>query len=218
MVMVMHERFRSGQQGITLIVVLVILIVIALLGVTAMHMSINNTHISTNSRTQAMTFEAAEAGTRQAYAQAQLAATWNSTSTQQQAAPTTTYDLALQLSGSTLCDGTNPAYPACIVLTCITQGGSVVSQTSANCQSTDRLDQAGQLQTVSQTTYVGTAPMFNSSMQAALFQTESVGCMPDSGSTCVVMTTDNGMTTPQVAASNYSDTVVVISRPILGTN
>ncbi len=217
--MVNRERFRSGQQGITLIVVLVILIVIALLGVTAMRMSINNTHISTNSRAQAMTFEAAEAGTRQAYAQAQLAATWKPTASQPQP-PITSYDVALQASGNALCDGTNPSYPACIVLTCITQNGSVVSQTSANCQSTDRLDQAGQLQTVTQTTYLGAQNMYNSSVniQAALFQTESIGCLPESGSTCVVMTAQNGMTTPQVAASNYSDTVVVISRPILGTN
>ncbi len=209
----------KNQRGVVLIVVLMLMVIIAILGIAAMRTGVNNSKVSTGTRIRDLTFQAAEAGSRIAYAQAQLVAGWKSTAAQP-TAPTTTFDTAFQVAGNTPCVNTSTSYPGCIVLSCVTQNGTVASQSSsANCASTDRLDAASQLQTVSEVTYIGSQNLPNSSVniQEAMFQVESIGCMPDPGNTCVAMTTQNGVTMPQVSTQNYSDTVVVISRPVFGT-
>ncbi len=201
------------QKGAVLMIVLLLVIVIAILGVAAMRTGESNSKVSISARTHVMTFQAAEAGTRMAYAQAQLEAT-------QTNPPQTIYDTAMQMAANTPCVSGSANYPSCIVMNCVNQSKTVANPVSANCTSTDRLDASQKLQTVTQTTYVGTQNILNTSLglQEAMFQTESVGCMPETGQTCVVMSSQSGMSTPQISSQKYSDTVVVIARPMIGSN
>ena len=58
---------RFAQQGVALVVTLLLLVVLALMGVSAMRMSMFNARISTGAQLSAMTFHAAESSLAYTY-------------------------------------------------------------------------------------------------------------------------------------------------------
>ncbi|MEH6784920.1 MAG: PilX N-terminal domain-containing pilus assembly protein [Alcanivorax jadensis] len=63
----MRGTTRSAQQGVALFVALMLLVVLALMGVSAMRMSMFNARIATGAQLSAMTFQAAESSLASTY-------------------------------------------------------------------------------------------------------------------------------------------------------
>lgn len=199
---------RFNQQGVALIVTLMLLLVISLLGVSALRLGMNDTKAATNSRITSMVFQAAEAGQREVLFEASLGS----------ATPQNVLGEALNLlprgqsygGGNSTCPSLDVS---CSAIRCITQvaGGAYVPR--ANCNPSDRMDQSGLLQAV---VTVGAKPSTTARNTTALllqnyvFEANSWGCLPSTGSTgtCIASYQTAGALYPsyQTTAAEYSQT------------
>lgn len=165
------KKFRDRQAGIALFITLIVLLIVSVMGLSALRMSLSQSKISLNTRLDAMSFQAAESGIRGVLLEA---------SSSNIASSTNVIGATLALG---VCTDKTSTSTSCVVYRCVTQENATVA---GECSTTDSLDGTGSARTESRTRHTGQVIVVNSSAslyQDYVFESVSKGCLLD-GSTC----------------------------------
>ncbi len=164
------KNISCRQTGIALFITLIVLLIVSVIGLSALRMSLSQSTISLNNRLDTMSFQAAESGIRGVLLEA----------TGENIALSTNVIGATLLLG--VCtDATSTDATTCVVYRCATQANPSVA---GACSSTDSLDGTGSSRAESRTRHTGQFNVVNSSVtmyQDYVFESVSKGCMLDSG-------------------------------------
>ena len=160
------------QRGVALFVTLLVLLIISLLGMSALRISLAQNKITLNGRIDAMTFQGAESGIRAVISEAQSSTMANTNNV-----------IGAAIAAGTCTDDSETS--TCAVFRCVTPTGSLSGRCSAQSGSPS-VDSVGVLQVETRTRSTGSKVAVNNSagmFQDYVFETNSKGCLLD-GSSC----------------------------------
>ena len=188
-------NFHTRQSGIALFITLIVLLVVSVMGVSALNMSLSQSKISLNTRLDAMSFQAAESGIRGVLLEASGSNIASSSNV-----------IGATLALGVCTDATSTA-TTCVVYRCVTQADPTKS---GECEASDTLDGTGSVRAESRTRHTGQFVVVNSSIAAYkdyVFESASKGCLLDSGACSDVYWSENVQEFKKMApadpSSNY---------------
>lgn len=176
---------KNREQGMTLIVTLIILVLVTTLGITALRMGFMQNSISFNSRVATMAFQGAEAGLRENVSEALSDTSGGVNGLLGEAIDLAASQGDVTPGGIATCPSGSTA---CVVYRCLNREYADSSKLKrAACDSTDRMDSTGRLRVETQTRLSGQMASLNSSVNSFTdyqFETQANGCLPG-GSGCL---------------------------------
>lgn len=193
---------KEREQGMTLIVTLIILILVTFLGIAALRMGFMQNSISFNSRIETMAFQGAEAGLRDNVSEALADNAGNVDGLLGATIAKAEANGVANAGGQKTCaEGST----ACVTYRCMSRTGAA----KAACGTDDRMDANGKVKVETQTRLAGVALVVNSSANMFSdyqFESQATGCLVG-GSDCLgksINVQEYKRMAPQDATSNMN--------------